>query len=527
VEVKQNILDRVVSYFSPEKAVRRTRARLFEAVSGSYFGASRTRRATSEWNPVDADPDSTIQYDLAELRRRSRDLCRNAPLAVGAINTNCSNIVGTGLKLQAQINRNILNIADEAADAWENKVEAEWSLLWDTKDVDSQKTLTGNAIVDLVLRQTLENGEIFVTLPRIDRGGPYSLKLQLIEADRVSTPDGKTDSDTLFLGIEKDKNGAPSVYHVCNQFPFAYRPTTKKKEWTPIAAYSNKTGLPNIIHVFKPLRPGQSRGVPYIAPVIEALKMIDRYTEAELMAAVISSMLTVFIKTETGESGFDLSELGQETGAQSSDKDIKLASGAIIDLAKGESIETVDPQRPNQAFDPFVMAILRQIGVALELPFEVLIKHFTASYSAARAALLEAWKYFRTRRQWLAENFLQIVYEVWLYEAVASGRIDAPGFFNDPLIRKAYSGSEWIGPAPGQIDPLKETKAAENRMAIGLSTHAQETASLGGDWETNIKAITREVSQIKESGLLELSQKAPTLPGNNANNQTGVDNAPN
>lgn len=507
VEVKQNLIDKVVSYLSPVQGARRFRSRLFQAISGAYFGASKTRRSMSEWTPIDADPDSTIQYDLQELRKRSRDMVRNAPLAAGAINTNCTNIIGTGLKLQAQIDRNILNLSDEQADTWENKAEAEWSLFWDTKNVDLTRTLTGNAIVDLVLRQALENGEIFVNLPRVDRGGPYILKLQLIEADRVSTPDGKTDTDAFFLGIEKDANGAPAAYHVCSQFPFAYRPSTKKKEWTRVPAYAASSGLPNIIHVFKPLRPGQSRGVPYLTPVIESLKLLDRYTEAELMAAVVSSMLTVFVKTETGEMGFDSSELGQETGATSTDKDIKLASGAIIDLARGESIETVDPARPNQAFDPFVQAILRQIGVALELPFEILIKHFTASYSAARAAMLEAWKYFGTRRQWLAENFLQIVYEVWLYEAVASGRIDAPGFFTDPLIRKAYSGCDWIGPAPGQIDPLKEINAAEKRMNVGLTTHAQETASLGGDWEKNVPQIKKEVAQIKDSGLLDLSAK--------------------
>lgn len=522
IEVKETIIDKAVSYFDPVKGAKRFQSRLKLAISGAYFGASKTRRSMSEWNPIDADPDATLQYDLEELRKRSRDLCRNEPLAAGAINTNCTNIVGTGLKLQAQIDRNILNISDEQAAQWENTTESEWSLFWDTKEVDISRTLTGNMITDLVLRQFLENGEIFVNLPRLNRKGPYSLKMQLIEADRVCNQNGVADTGKLFLGIEKDDNGAPVRYHVCNQFPYGYRPSTKPKQWTLIPAYGSKTGLPNIIHVFRPTRPGQSRGIPYVAPVIEALKQLGRYTESELMAAVVSSMLTVFIKTEMGEMGIDTSELGDEVGATSTDKDIKLASGAIIDLARGESIETVDPSRPNQAFDPFVQAILRQIGVALELPFEILIKHFTASYSAARAAMLEAWKYFRTRRQWLADNFLQIVYEVWLYEAISAGRISAPGFFTDPLIRKAYCGALWVGPEPGQIDPIKETDAAVKRMEAGLTTHAQETSALGGDWEKNIPQIAREVEQIKESGLLDLKAK-PVQAFQDNNAQSGGD----
>ena len=56
------------------------------------------------------------------------------------------------------------------------------------------------------------------------------------------------------------------------------------------------------------------------------------------------------------------------------------------------------------------------------IPYELLVKNFTASYSASRASLLEAWKMFRMRREWLIGNFCQPVYEEWLTEAVVKGR---------------------------------------------------------------------------------------------------------
>ena len=43
-------------------------------------------------------------------------------------------------------------------------------------------------------------------------------------------------------------------------------------------------------------RIGQRRGVPFLAQVIEALKQLGRYTDAELVAAVVSGMFTVFIR---------------------------------------------------------------------------------------------------------------------------------------------------------------------------------------------------------------------------------------
>jgi lambda family phage portal protein len=500
ITISENIVDKAIRFFDPIKANRRFRSRVSMALAGAYIGASTSRRQTLLWRTSAGDPDSDILTDLPKLRERSRDLVRNTPLATGAINTTVTNVVGTGLKLQSRLDRDTLNLTEEQADAWEKNTEREFRL-W-AKYCDAARTLNFTAIQELVFRQTLENGDIFTLLPRQQRNGsPYSLKLQLIEADRVCNPDGKQDSPTLAGGVEKDELGAPVSYHILKQHPG--NPYAKQREWTAVNVFGDKTGLRNCIHNYKVLRPGQTRGVPYLAPVIESLKQIDKYTESEIMAAVISAMLTVFIKSETGELGLDTSDTQNETQSKSSDTDMKLGAGAILGLAPGEDVEVVNPLRPNAGFDDFVMSILRQIGVALELPFEILIKHFTASYSAARAALLEAWKFFNSRRQWLAENFCQVVYEIWLYEAVAIGRIAAPGFFTDPIIHEAYSGAEWIGPARGQIDELKEVNAAIKRMKSGLSTLQRETAEMtGGDWETNHPQQVKEYKKRKADGLI-------------------------
>ncbi len=167
-------------------------------------------------------------------------------------------------------------------------------------------------------------------------------------------------------------------------------------------------------------------------------------------------MFTVFVKSEDEEGLAPIP--GLSDSSQTKDGDYKLAPGAILDLNSNEDIQIADPKRPNQAFDPFVQAVLRQIGVALELPFEILIKHFTASYSASQVALVEAWKFFNSRRKWLSIQLCQPVYEMVITEAIAKGQLKAPGFFNNELLRKAYLGAEWIGPPRGQIDqkcPLK------------------------------------------------------------------------
>jgi hypothetical protein len=183
-------------------------------------------------------------------------------------------------------------------------------------------------------------------------------------------------------------------------------------------------------------------------------------------------------------------------------------AGKAINLLPGEEVDSANPGRPNALFDPFVQAIIRQIGVALEMPFEVLIKHFTASYSAARAALLDAWRFFRGRRDWLATTFCQPVYEAWLEEAVAIGRIAAPGFFADPAIRKAWCATVWVGDGPGSIDPQKEVSAAGERIALGISTRAAESILHDGvDWRIKHKQLVEEEERRREDGL------TPAVPG--------------
>lgn len=512
IQIEENIIDKAIKFVAPVYASKRYRARLAMAVANSYIGASKSRRSVKEWSTSSGDADADITKDLPVLRERSRDLARNAPLASGAISTCVTNVVGTGLKLQSRIDRETLKMSDEKAAEWESKTEKEFRLWAESRECDRSREMNFHTIQEVAFRQQLENGEIFTLLPRIKRSGsPYDLKLHMVEADRVCNERNQKNTATLVEGIEKDENGAPLRYHILNQHPGSSNIDYKNYKWIKIDAFGAKTGLPNVIHLKRITRPGQTRGVPYLAPVIEPLKQLDRYAEAEVMAAVISAMFTVFIKTEKGEfPGFDTTAMGEETGASSTDTDLKLASGAIIGLNKGESIESANPMRPNSAFEPFVTAILEQIGTALEIPYEIIVRHFSSSYSASRAALLEAWRFFKGRRFWLAANFCQPIYEVFLWDAIASGRLAAPGFFNDYMVRKAYCGALWQGDAPGYIDPAKDIRAAKERLELKISTLDEETALItGGDMEKNIPRLAQEIKMLEDAGLKHPALGAP------------------
>lgn len=135
---------------------------------------------------------------------------------------------------------------------------------------------------------------------------------------------------------------------------------------------------------------------------------------------------------------------------------------------------------------------------------------FNSSYSASRAALLEAWKAFRMRREWLTKDFCQPVYEIWLTEAVARGRIVAPGFLTDPIIRQAYLGAQWIGPSAGQLDPTKEVQAAVTAIENGLTTREAEAVKLNGsEYGANVDRLKLENQRLKEANGGSSAQQEP------------------
>ena len=497
----QNVLDRALTWINPKAGFERLQYRKALDIQNAYTGASRGRRQTSGWRTTNGDADADIIPDLPELRQRSRDLRRNNPIAAGVIKTNEISVIGDGLKLKSCVNADVLGIDDDQAAAIEAACEREWNLFAESVECDLERTLNFDELQRLIFGSMLENGDVFVSMPYLRRAGsPYGLKLQVIEADRVCNPQGKTDTATLVAGVEKDTNGAPLQYHVMTCHPGARKLIERK--WEPIKAFDTK-GNRKVLHIFTKDRAGQTRGVPYLTPVLETLKMLCSYTESEIMGALTASLFTVFVKTEDAQ-GLAPMAPTEETGAAEGDDDIKMGSGAVVNLRPGEDITIASHNRGNQAFAAFIDAVAQQLGVGLGIPKEVLMKLFTSSYSASRAAMLDAWNYFITRRNWFSRNLCQPVYESVLLEAVAMGRLNLPGFLSgDPSIRKAYCGAHWIGPAKGQIDELKEAKAARERIDGGLSTIEQETQGLSGkDWEDNIRQRAREQKAMLDAGLI-------------------------
>lgn len=519
-----NVIDRAVSFINPVAGVRREHARMtlqmVQVVKNSGYshsGASRSKKSMAGWVHESASPVEDIDYNLDVLRQRSRDLYMSAPLATSAIKNNRTNVVGSGLRLKSTVDFVTLGISEEQAHEIESKIEKEFDLWASSRFCDALRINNFYGLQQLSLMSWLMNGDSFA-IPTYGESKPYmpySLNVHLIEADRVSTPGvtsqngrsviGKNQEtgNKIYYGVEIDGSGAVVAYHICNTYP-----NTKQyinKTWQRVEAFGAETGNPNILQLMESERCEQYRGIPYLSPVIETVKQMTRYTEAEIAAAIVNSFFTAFIKTDGNRGEIPIGESIGQDQQLATDEDqptYELGAGTINVLGEGEDVVFSNPTRPASGFDMFINAMARQVGAALEIPAEMLLKSFSASYSASRASLLEAWKAFRMRRVWLANDFCQPIFELWLSEAVAIGRITAPGFFVDPMIKKAWCGANWNGPASGQIDPLKEVQASVMKINNSLSTRAKETMELsGGDFNQNAIQLKRENAMLGISGV--------------------------
>lgn len=513
----QNMLDKVIAAISPTHAMRRAAARAaLEIINTGYgnYGANLTKKSMRGWDYAGGSAKEDIEDNIDILRQRSRDAYMGIPTAAAALKTMRTNVIAGGLIPSPQIDGEYLRISDDELERLQQQITREFSLWADTPACDAERVDNFYKLQQLAFLSYLMSGDTFVLMPmREEPGQPYSLRIRIIEADRVCSPDlfdrlapcevNGIKVQQIVQGVETDADGVVVAYWICNRHPLSNTATIQPGEmqWTRVEAFGKETGRRNVLHIMNRERPGQRRGVPILAPVLEAIKQLGRYTDAEVTAAVLSAMFTVAVLKQNPSDGRPFGEmLPPDMLIDSEDQSsIELGPGAFVDMAPGEDIKMIDPKHPNTGYDEFTNAVIRQIGAALEIPPEVLFKQFTASYSAARGALNEFWRTCAMQRDWFKDDFCKPIYDEWFAEAVARGRVKAPGFFADPAIRKTYVACTWSGPARTNLNPVQEVQAAALRVENCFSTAADETAQMtGGDYNKNVRARVIEAKRKKE-----------------------------
>ena len=478
-----------------------------------YHGASREKNSLSGWITGGGSAEDDIDLQGSLLRVRARDLYAGGGLGRGAPATMVTNVVGWGIRPKPKIDQDALGLSDDAAAEWQATALREFNLWARTAMCDAARQNTFWELQELAFRSMLVSGDVFALFgEKPNSRNPYQLVIRLIEADRVSTPESQGDSEAqntdgggrIVDGIEISRDGEVVKYHIATYHPLQDE-TPEEITWDAIDAYGKDTGQPNVLHLMTVERPEQHRGIPFVSGMIEQVKQLDRYMDGELAASLVAAMLTVFITNDgTNDDSYDSINDSVPEDAKVTDDSmrIELGNGNVYELPPGKKVDHVGVNRAPTAFESFVSEVVTIIGSSMEIPYEVLMHRYDHNYTASRSAMLDFWKVVRRYRQHFIERFNQPIYEQWLAEAVALGRIDAPGFFDDPAIRDAWCGCQWIGTSQGHVQPVQEATAAKIRMETGISTGEQEAMEYnGGDWMDNVRQRGRELAALNGIGV--------------------------
>ena len=486
----------------------------------SEGGGSLIKKTLKSWLPQHLSAASDIDKSLNLVRARSYSLYANSPIGHAVIMTMVSGVINEGLKLFPRLNHTALGLSIEEARAWESKTKQEFELWSENVECDFYRRNTFRELQRISFLNQLTDGDCACLFRRKTSrsDNPYSLRLQLIEAQRISNPqDGGAlfnssvemvkGTSRLVNGVEVDKNGILQALWISSKVPNEFNTAEPLTTWRRVKFFGERSGEQNLCFLSNDTRIEQFRGVPLLAPVIEILRNIYRYSDSELVSAILKTYLSVFFIQLGSDTNYGLNQIIEEDNSVDV-TDYKLGPGTISALPRGVDVKSINPAGASSTFESFTVQLLKQVGAALNLPYEVLLKNFQSSYSASKAALLQAENEFRQRRQAFIIDFLQPVYRIFLAEAVATGRIDAPGFFDDALTKNLWCNADWQNESAHFLDPYKELQAAKLRLELGLSTHEKEAANLAGtDYIENLKQLAKEQKLMQDL----LSSKVDTF----------------
>lgn len=453
--------------------------------------------------------DYTI-VDYWKLRRRSKQLFTENLYARGLIRRLLTNEINKGLALEATPDGEILNVETNVLSDWSEMIERRFGIWAKLPEMcDHKKLRTFGAIQRQARMMALISGDVLVIL----RQGASKLPtIELIDADHIENPmsdtmyrQAKERGNEIKHGVEVDPNGRHIAFYVKQndgkhlRVPAKGARTGRRQAWL---VYGTERMVDDV------------RGQSILALVIQSLKEVDRYRDAEQRAAVINSMIAMWVKKTEDKMG-TLPVTGgavrKDTFTTQNDsqgrKDVQFSTnmpGMIMqELQTGEEPVSYDTRRPNVNFGTFEAAIINAIAWANELPPEVLTLAFQNNYSASRGAVNEFKMYLERIRTGFGEEFIDPIYQEFLVSETLIGAIDMPGFLearrNPSLwyVYGAWVSADWSGAIKPNVDLLKEVKAYKELIDGGLITRERATRELTGmKYSKSVQQLIRENEQL-------------------------------
>lgn len=487
--VSSNLLDRGIAVFAPLFAAKRMFARQVLAL---YEGGRSTRRRRKSRD--NSTGERLVVRDASTVRATVRDLERNYDLVDGALSTLVRNIIGpSGISIEPTPR---VGTPGDDYDDIDDDFARDLLNLWREWSVSPEVTRTLNWVQaqELACRSWLRDGEVFVQLVEgtgapIRHASRIPLSLELLEADVVPL-DHERDTPNIQAGIERNEWGAPLAYWVHKRHP--------GNGMGFVSGDLKRVPAERFLHVAVRRRLSGLRGISLFASAIDRLLDIKDYEESERTAARIAARIAAYIKRDKDMEGFTPTpQIDPETG-QAIERDFLLEAGAIFtETLPGESIEMINPERPNTVLEQFRTAMMRAVSRAIGLSYSSLSGDYDGTYSAQRQELVEAYDGYRAMTQTFVSRFVQPVWERFVQMAITSGQLKVPAHIRlDTVAQAAFRG-----PKMPWIDPVKEANGIKLLAGSRVQSITQSIAERGGRVQDVFEEIARERRLAEELGF--------------------------
>ena len=453
------------------------------------YAAAAKGRLFADFVGSNRSADSEIRWALRDIRNRSRDLERNNEYFRRYLQLLRVNVVGeNGFNVQVR-GRNPDNSLDRAGN---NIIEGAWREFsrMGGPTVDGKMSMVD--LCNHIITGMARDGEVFLQIVK----GNYlrhGIAVQVIEPDRVDEEKNELapNGNSIRMGVELDKKTRrPIAYHVLtyHKGDYDYMLPANERKYEVIPASE-------MMHIYKPDRAGQTRGVPWSTAAITSLKMLHGYREAELIAARTGAAKMGFFTSPAGD-GFTAD------GFDDVDNTVPIydaEAGSFHQLPAGVDFKAFDPSHPTSAFADFEKSILRGIAGGLGVSYTSLANDLEGtSYSSIRQGALEERDFYKTLHRFMIDHFLDPLYRLWLEHVMGFGYIPING---EAKMFKFTQDVTWRGRGFQWVDPLKEMNAAVVGLQNGIISHSDIAANYGRDAEDTFAQIQRDKEMADQFGL--------------------------
>jgi lambda family phage portal protein len=492
----------------------------------------RNRFHDGEKYPGGFGPTELLTADYWTLRARSTQLFKTNLYARGMLRRLVTNIINTGLSLEAVPDEGILGTNTDVLADWAESVENRFHL-WETTPslCDYKGMLSYGGLQATTKLAALISGDVLVVLLQDPATGLP--RLRLVDGNRVQSPFGGTAGEPALRaghyirhGVELDADGRHVAYWIVTDN--AVKPERRVERLARVDAAGRRQAW--LVYGTDMLL-DDVRGEPILSIMLLSLREIDRYRDAVQRKAAINAILAMFVTKDTEVMGSrPLAGGAVVRGKDSVASAIggkpartfnfaEMVPGAVLDeLAPGEKPMGFPPTGTDEKFADFEAAIVYSMAWVLEFPPEIMTLSFKNNYSASQAAVNELKLYLNKVRATWGDEFCQPIYEQWLLSEVLAGRIRALGLlesWRDPSLYDRYAAwiaADWTGAIKPSIDLVKQANGYKMLVAEGFITRDRATReTTGTKYSKNVAKLLRENVALAAANkpIVELENPAP------------------